>query len=302
MKVTVTGSSGFLGSHLLPKLLEAGHQVHVAGRKRAASLPSEIAFSEWSASAEPPAGALSGSDAVVHLAGEPIAQRWTVQAKARIRESRVEGTRLLVSALRNLPERPSVLVCSSGISYYGSRGDEVLTETSSRGPGFLSDVVRDWEAAARSAEPLGIRVVCLRFGAILGHGGALAKMLPPFRLGLGGPIGSGSQWMSWIHIADAAGLIMFAAENDALRGPVNGTSSNPVTNRDFTRELGHALHRPTVLPVPELALKLIFGEMSSVILDSQRVLPKAAKQAGFRFQYPDLRSALSEILKPLRPV
>jgi uncharacterized protein (TIGR01777 family) len=298
MKVTVTGGSGFVGSHLLPKLLEAGHQVHVLGRKRAASLPSEIAFSEWSASAEPPAGALSGSDAVVHLAGEPIAQRWTTQAKARIRDSRVEGTKLLVTALRNLADRPSVLVCSSGIAYYGSRGDEVLTETSSREPGFLSDVVRDWEAAARSAEPLGIRVVCLRFGAVLGNGGALAKMLPPFRLGLGGPVGSGSQWMSWIHIQDAAGLIMFATKNDTLRGPVNGTSSNPVTNRDFTRELGYALHRPVIFPMPELALKLMFGEMSSVILGSQRVLPKAAKQAGFRFQYPDLRSALFQILKP----
>jgi uncharacterized protein len=297
MKVTVTGATGFLGGRLLPKLLNAGHQVHVLGRKRAAGLPSGIAFSEWSAHTEPPASALSGSDAVVHLAGEPIAQRWTPQAKARIRDSRIEGTKFLVSALRNLPDRPRVLVCSSGISYYGSRGDEVLTETSSGGPGFLSDVVRKWEAAARSAESLGIRVVSLRFGAILGNGGALAKMLLPFRFGLGGPVGSGSQWMSWIHIEDAAELIMFAMENDSLRGPVNGTSSNPVTNRDFTRELGNVLHRPAILPVPELALKLIFGEMSSVILDSQRAVPKAAKQAGFRFQYPDLRCALTEILK-----
>lgn len=297
MRITLSGATGFLGSQVLKRLVAAGHQVHVLGRKRPASLPPEVAFSEWSAKAEPPAVSLSGSGAVVHLAGETISQRWTTQAKTRIRNSRVEGTRLLVNALRNVSDRPQVLICASGISYYGSRGDEVLTETSSQGPGFLSDVVHDWEAAARSAAPLGVRVVCLRFGAILGHGGALAKMLPPFRMGLGGPIGSGCQWMSWIHIQDAVQMILFALENAALNGPVNGTSSNPVTNRDFTRELGVALNRPAILPVPELALKLMFGEMSSVILDSQRALPKAAKEAGFRFQYPDLPAALAEILR-----
>ncbi len=235
MTITLTGATGFLGSHLIRKLLDRGHEVHALGRKRPAELPAQAAFSEWDARTEPPAESLVGAGAVIHLAGEPVAQRWTAQAKARIRDSRVEGTKLLVNALGNLPERPPVLICASGISYYGSRGDEVLTETSSRGPGFLSDVVRDWEAAARSAEAAGVRVVCLRFGAVLGNGGALVKMLPPFRMGFGGRMGSGNQWMSWIHIEDAVGMIFFALEHEALRGPINAISSNPVTNRDFAR-------------------------------------------------------------------
>lgn len=297
MKVTVTGATGFLGGHLLRKLLEGGHKVHEMGRRRSADLPAEVAFSEWSTKTEPPKEGLSGSDAVIHLAGEPVAQRWTQEAKARIRESRVDSTSLLVKALRTVPEAPRILICASGISIYGSRGDEILTETSSRGAGFLADVVDEWEAAALSAGSGGVRVVCPRFSAVLGHGGALAKMLPPFRMGVGGRIGSGDQWMPWIHIEDAVGMILFALENDALRGPINATSSNPVINREFTRELGHALHRPAILPIPAGALKLLFGEMSSVLLDSQRALPKAAKDAGFRFQYPDLPAALAQILK-----
>jgi uncharacterized protein len=296
MRMVLTGATGFVGRRLLQRLLEDGHQVHVLGRKRDAALPGTVAFWEWDASAEPPAASMSDAGAVIHLAGEPIAQRWTAQAKARIRDSRVRGTTLLVNALRALPKRPGVLICASGIAIYGSRGDEVLTETSSPGPGFLSDVVREWEASARSAETAGMRVACMRFGAILGPGGALAKMLPPFRMGIGGRIGSGRQWMSWIHIEDAVRMILFVLGNEAMRGPVNGTSSNPVANAEFTRELARALHRPAIFPVPELALKLMFGEMSSVILESQRVLPKVAKEAGFQFQYPDLRGALAEIL------
>ena len=296
MKITVTGATGFLGSHLVRKLLDRGDQVHALGRKRTAELPARVAFSEWNAQTEPPAASLDGAGAVIHLAGEPVAQRWTAQAKARIRDSRVEGTRLLTNALRALADRPPTLICASAIGIYGSRGDDPLTETSAPGQGFLADVVRHWEISARSAESLGIRVVTPRFGVVLGNAGALAKMLPLFRLGLGGRIGSGRQWMSWIHVEDAVDMILFALEN-GVAGPMNATSSNPVTNAEFTRELAHALHRPAVFPIPDLALKLLFGEMSGMLLASQRVLPKAAKAAGFEFQYPDLRPALAAILK-----
>jgi len=297
MKITLTGASGFVGSHLVRKLLARGHEIHVLGRKRAADLPVEVTFSEWSAETEPPAASFAGAGAVIHLAGEPVAQRWTAQVKARIRDSRVEGTRLLVNALRHTVPQPPVLISASAIGLYGSRGDEPLTETSAAGQGFLADVVRYWEMAARAAESAGIRVVLPRFGVVLGKGGALDKMLPPFRLGVGGRIGSGRQWMSWIHLEDALGIILFALENENVVGPVNATSSNPVTNAEFTRELAQTLHRPAVLPIPELALKLLFGEMAGMLLASQRVLPRAAKAAGFQFRYPDLRSALAEILK-----
>jgi hypothetical protein len=234
---------------------------------------------------------------LVHLTGEPVAQRWTPEVKQRIRSSRVDGTRNLVSALAKLSERPRVLVCASAIGYYGSRGDDLLTETSSPGGDFLAQVVVDWERAAGEAEALGIRVVPLRFGVVLGKdGGALPKMLPPFRLGLGGRLSSGQQWMSWIHVDDVIGLIRFALENSAVRGALNATALQPVTNAEFTRELAAALHRPAVFPVPGLALKLLFGEMAEVILGSQRVVPRAALSAGFRFEYPELRGALARLL------
>ncbi len=295
MNITLTGATGFVGSRLLAKLVADGHRVHVLGRRRSPKLPGSVAFSEWSAASEPPPESLAGADAVIHLAGEPVAQRWTAEAKARIRNSRVEGTRLLVDALARQPRRPAVFVCASAIGIYGSRGDEILTETSTAGQGFLAEVVTDWESAAHAAEPLSIRVVLLRLGVVLGHGGALAKMLPPFRFGVGGRIGSGRQWMSWIHADDAIALILFALENSALRGPVNATSPQPVTNLEFTHELAAALHRPAIFPVPPVALKLLFGEMAGVLLGSQRVLPKMAEASGFQFRYPELRPAL-EIL------
>ena len=296
MKITLTGASGFVGSRVLAKLLADGHQAHVLGRKHDPALPMGVAFSQWDATAEPDPASLADADAVIHLAGEPVGQRWTTEVKTRIRESRVRGTTLLVSALRKLSRRPAVLVAASGIGIYGPRGDEVLTETSAPGQGFLAEVSRNWEAAALSAETAGIRVSCLRFGVVLGKGGALAKMLPPFRLGVGGRISSGHQWMSWIHLEDVVQMIGFALENGAVRGAVNTTAPNPVTNRQFTEDLAGALHRPAIFPVPEAALKLLFGEMSSLLLDSQRVLPKAANAAGFRFQYPHLRPALVQIL------
>ncbi len=240
---------------------------------------------------------LEGVSAVVHLAGEPIAQRWTEEAKQRIRSSRVEGTRRLVDSLASLSQRRAVLVAASAVGYYGSRGDEILTETSTVGSGFLAEVCADWERATACAEGLGIRAVSLRIGLVLGHGGgALAKMLVPFRLGIGGRLGTGNQWLSWIHLDDLIALIRFAIESPSLSGPVNATAPNPVTNAAFTRELGRVLGRPAVLPVPGFALRLLYGEMSEVLLEGQRVVPAAAQAAGFHFRYPELPAALKSAL------
>jgi uncharacterized protein len=274
VKVAITGASGMIGKRLRERLAEAGNTALVIPRD-----------------ATPPA-----CDALVHLAGEPVAQRWTEAARKRIHDSRVEGTRRLVNALSAHSPHPSVLVSASAVGYYGSRGDQILTEASSAGSDFLARVVVGWEEAAQSAESLGIRVVRLRFGMVLGNGGALAKLLPLFRFGLGGRLGSGHQWMAWIHIEDAVSLILFALDYAAVRGAVNATAPHPVTNEEFTERLATALHRPAIFPVPAFALKLALGEMSEMVLASQRVLPTVAKSAGFRFQYPDLRAALENLL------
>jgi uncharacterized protein (TIGR01777 family) len=244
----------------------------------------------------PSSEALNSADAIIHLAGEPVAQRWTPETKQRIYASRVEGTRNLVNAISKNAHRPPVLVCASAIGIYGSRGDEILKEDSRPAEDFLARVVVDWENAAQSAEALGIRVVNLRFGVALGNGGALAKMLPPFKLGIGGRLGSGNQWTSWIHIDDAVSLILFAMENGQVRRAVNATAPHPVTNAQFTRELARVLHRPAIFPVPPFALRLMFGEMAEVVLASQRVLPAAAQAAGFEFRYSDLAPALANLL------
>ena len=298
MNITLTGATGFLGTRLTRRLVEAGHSIHALGRKRPANLPPAVRFSEWrSSDSEPPAESLADADAVIHLAGEPVAQRWTAEAKKRIRSSRVDGTRHLVNALSTESRRPQVLISASAIGIYGSRGDEILTEGSNPGDDFLARVVIDWEKAAALAEALGIRVVRLRFGVVLGpDGGALQKMLPPFRLGVGGRIGSGRQWMSWIHIDDVINLILYSFENPGVCGAVNATAPNPVTNAEFTRELARALHRPAIFPVPKVALKLLFGEMASMVLASQRVLPEAAKKAGFAFGHPQLGPALRGLI------
>jgi uncharacterized protein len=277
MNIAITGASGFVGSRVTEKLRQQGPEVHALGRT-------------------PSTEHLASADAIIHLAGEPVAQRWTPEAKQRIYASRVEGTRNLVNAISNNARRPQVLVCASAIGIYGSRGDEILKEDSPPDSDFLARVVVDWEKAARSAEALGIRVVNLRFGVVLGNGGALAKMLPPFKLGIGGRLGSGTQWTSWIHIDDAVKLILFAMENGQVRGALNATAPNPVTNAQFTRELARVLHRPAIFPVPPFALRLMFGEMAGVILASQRVLPAAAQAAGFQFRYSDLPSALANLL------
>ena len=298
MNIILTGATGFVGARLTGRLLDAGHAVHALGRKRPPSLPASVRFSRWlSAESEPPSEGLAGADAVIHLAGEPVAQRWTAAAKNRIRSSRVDGTRHLVNALSTESRRPQVLICASAIGFYGSRGDEVLTENSSPGDDFLAQVVIDWEKAAALAEALGIRVIRLRLGVVLGRGGgALAKMLPPFRLGMGGRLASGRQWTSWIHIDDVINLILFTLANAGVRGAVNATSPFPVTNAEFTKELAAAIHRPAIFPVPRLALKLMFGEMASVVLSSQRVIPQAAERAGFEFEYPQLGAALGRLV------
>jgi uncharacterized protein (TIGR01777 family) len=262
----------------MKSLAEAGHSVRALSRHA------------------PPAESLREADVIIHLAGEPVAQRWTAEAKRRIRESRVVGTRNLVEALAALPRRPEALICASAIGYYGSRGDEILTESSAPGSGFLPEVCVAWEKEAQAAEALGIRVVRVRTGLVLAaDGGALQRMLPPFRMGVGGRLGSGRQWMSWIHLEDLTGLFQFAVESQ-VRGPLNAVAPHAVTNSDFTRELARALRRPAVFPVPEFALRLLFGEMADVLLASQRVAPAAAEAAGFRFRFPQLAPALEGLL------
>jgi hypothetical protein len=237
---------------------------------------------------------LAGVDAVVHLAGEPVSQRWTKEVREKIRSSRVDGTRRLVDALRGNP--PRVLVSASAVGYYGSRGDELLIEESAPADDFLAGIAVEWEREALRAEDFGVRVVCLRNGLVLGNGGGLKKMMLPFKLGVGGKIGNGKQWTAWIHIADVVGLIEFAILSPQLRGPVNATAPDPVTNAEFTRQLAAALHRPAILPIPTFALHLLYGEMAQIIYASQRVIPQAALQAGYHFGFPAVAGALLDIV------
>jgi hypothetical protein len=297
MNITISGASGFIGRRLLKSLAKAGHSLHVLSRHAGTNLPAGVRISTWDPlKGPPPAESLREADAIIHLAGEPVAQRWTAEAKRRIRESRVAGTRNLVEALVTLTQRPEALICAAAIGYYGSRGDEVLTESSAPGSGFLPEVCVAWEREAQAAEALGVRVVRVRMGLVLdAGGGALQRMLPPFRMGVGGRLGNGRQWMSWIHLEDLAALFQFAVESQ-VRGPLNGVAPNPVTNSDFTRELARALGRPAVFPVPGFALRLLFGEMADVLLDSQRVAPGAPEAAGFRFRFPQLAQALAGLL------
>ncbi len=298
MNVTVTGGTGFIGRKLVDRLLADRHNVHIVGRTPKTGVHPNIRFSLWDADAgEPPAESIEGADAVIHLAGEPVAQRWTPETKRRIRTSRVDGTGRLVEALSRLSQRPSVLVSASAIGYYGSRGDEELNEQSAPGQGFLPDVCREWEEASDQAASLGMRVAKLRIGVVLGQrGGALAQMLTPFRIGLGGKIGTGEQWMSWIHVDDVVKLARFAIDQPKIEGPVNATAPKPVRNSDFTRTLARVLRRPAIFPVPERALRVLFGEMSQILVSSQRIHPAAAEQAGFQFEFPDLGPALKNLL------
>lgn len=299
MRITVSGATGFIGRELVIRLQEAGHQVHILGRTLRKGLSPAVLFSVWDPERGlPPLESLESADAVIHLAGEPVAQRWTPKIKQKIRDSRVLGTQRLVEALGQCGQRPKVLVCASAVGYYGDRGDEVLEESAKPGTGFLSNVCQEWEKAAAECSKLGMRVVQVRTGVVLGKdGGALARMLPPFKVGVGGRLGSGEQWMPWIHIEDLARLMQFAVENSSLSGPVNGAAPNLVTNADFTVALGRALSRPAIFPVPLFAIRLLFGEMSEILIASQRAVPKAAQEAGFSFEHPEVYAALREAVK-----
>lgn len=298
MKITLTGASGFLGKKLIARLQSEGHQLHLLGRKRPADLSGSASFTQWDAlSGEVPVEAVDGADAILHLAGEPVAQKWDDTVKRRIRESRVNGTKALVAAIAKAAVKPKVLVAASAIGFYGSRGEERLTEESAPGTGFLPEVCVAWEQAIDQAAQFVPRIVKLRIGVVLGAGGgALEKMLPPFKMGMGGKIGDGKMWMSWIHIDDIVGLLLFAMHNDGVSGPVNGTSPHPARNEDFTRALGRAVRRPTLFAVPVVALKAMYGEMADIVLASQCVEPVAAKKAGYTFVHPDLEEALRSVV------
>ena len=298
VNITLTGASGFVGQHLLARLLAEGHAVQLLGRALDKGTPPSVRFSVWDATeSDPPEESLRGADAVVNLAGEPVGQRWTPAVKKRILDSRVEGTTRLVRTLARLEERPAVLVSASAVGFYGDRGEEELTERSKPGEGFLPQVCSGWESTAGQAEQLGVRVVKLRLGVVLGNGGgALARMLPSFRWGRGGTLGTGRQWMSWIHIDDLLDLILYAVAQPGLRGVANATAPNPVTNAEFTRVLASVLHRPALFRVPDGLLRLLYGEGAEVMFGSQRVVPQTAEAAGFKFRFPTLEPALRDLL------
>lgn len=291
-RVVVSGASGLIGSALVDVLASRGHRVVRLVRRPAAGGGAEIAWD--AARGVVDSDALEGADAVIHLAGKNIAGRWTAAVKREILESRTAGTRLLASALAALRRPPGVLVSASAVGYYGDRGDRTVTEDSPPGTGFLPDVAKAWEAAAQPAVEAGIRVVHPRIGIVLSaRGGALAQMLPPFRLGLGGVIGSGRQHMSWIALDDVVAALEHLAFGSALSGPVNAVAPHPVTNREFAATLGRVLRRPTVLPLPAFMVRLLFGEMGqALLLEGARVLPTRLEASGFRFRYPRLEEAL----------
>jgi len=298
MRVLVSGSHGLVGAALIDYLEGLGHEVGRLVRRRSGHSEQEVLWQPTEGEIE--CEALEAYDAVVHLAGENIAEgRWTEDKKTRIRESRVQGTTLLAQTLAQLENPPRVLVCASAIGYYGSRGDETLDESSAPGTGFLADVCKAWEAACEPARTAGIRVVNLRIGVVLsGEGGALTKMLLPFKLGLGGPLGDGSMYMSWITLDDLVRAIQHAIETPELEGPVNALAPEPVTNRTFTKTLGRVLRRPTILPVPSFALKAAAGEMANeMLLVSVRAVPNKLTSTGFEFRHPDLEQALRHCLQ-----
>ncbi len=304
--MTVTGATGLIGPRLIAALQGSGAAVTVlsrdAGRAqerlRSAGLRPVEVF-DWDLMSGPaPVAALESRDAVVHLAGENIARRWSAEAKRAIRESRVTGTRNLLAGLEQADERPSTLVSSSGVGYYGARGEEPLDEDAPPGKDFLARICVQWEDEASKASALGMRVVLVRTGVVLAKdGGALEKMLPPFRLGVGGPVAGGRQYVSWIHLDDLVGVMVAAVSDERWSGPVNATAPEPVSNRDFSRALGRALKRPALLPVPAVALKLLYGEMAEIVTEGARVVPAKPLVLGFQFVHAELDQALTSALR-----
>jgi uncharacterized protein (TIGR01777 family) len=301
LKVAVTGATGLIGRAVVGELVERGDSVVALSRDAAGARSSlGVEAVEW---ADPkgspaPAEAFEGVDAVIHLLGEPVAQRWSDEAKREIRDSRVLGTRNLIAGMRSAGPRLSVLVAQSATGYYGPRGDEPVHESSAPGDDFLAGVVVDWEAEVhKGAEELGVRTPVCRTGVVLSQsGGALEKMLLPFKLGVGGPVAGGDQYMPWVHIDDVVGALLFALDTDAATGPLNVTAPAPATNKEFSKALGRALHRPALMPVPSFAIKLLYGEMSTIVTTGVRAGPRRLEELGYSFRKPELDAALRDVL------
>jgi uncharacterized protein (TIGR01777 family) len=299
MNVTITGATGLIGQRLVAALKARGDQVTVLSRNAdKASAALGVDAVAWDALAGPaPAEALAGRDAVIHLAGEPVAQRWNAERKQAILDSRETGTRNLVAGIAAVDPRPAALISSSAVGYYGKHGDEVVDESAAPGSDFLADVCVRWEKEADAAAALGLRVVHIRTGVVLDKtGGALKTMLPPFKAGVGGPVAGGKQYMPWIHLDDIVGLYLAALDNAAWEGAYNGSAPEPVTNKAFSKALGKALHRPSFSPVPAFAIKALYGEMSEIVTEGQRAVPKRALEQGYTFKHPELDEALTSAL------
>ena len=293
MKIAVSGSRGFIGSALVAFLMTQKHDIVRLVRSRSGANSQDVSWDPKTGAVDKPA--LEGFDAVIHLAGEPIAKgRWTAAKKAKIRDSRIQGTKLLAQTISQLNNPPRVVISASAIGIYGNRGDEILTEESAAGTGFLAEVGRQWEAAADPMKQRGIRVVCARTGIVMdSSGGALALMTPIFRMGTGGNLGNGKQFMSWISLEDEVGAFHHALTTNSLEGPVNFTAPHPVTNGEFTKTMGRVLHRPTIFPLPAFAARILFGEMADeALLASSRVEPRKLLESGYKFRHPDLEGAL----------
>ncbi len=299
MNLVITGASGFIGSALAEQLGNDGHALILLSRTPPTA--KILAKKRWLTWQPGVAGEweklIDGADGIVHLAGEPIAgKRWSASQKERLRTSRMETTRALVDALRKAKVKPKFLISSSAVGYYGPRGNEAVTEESAPGNGFLAQLCVNWEAEANKAKEFGVRVALLRTGIVLGKGsGALSKMMPPFKLFVGGSLGSGRQWFPWIHLSDEVGLIRFLIDNDEARGAFNGTAPNPVTMDEFCKALGKVLHRPAWAPVPAPLLSLLLGEMAQMLLTGQRAVPQAALRLGYRFKFPNVLQALESL-------
>ena len=299
MKILITGSHGLVGSTLAERLKAQGHEILRLVRHKANASRHEAYWNAEGGSVDKTGLDVLEPEAVIHLAGENIAGgRWNQERKRKIRDSRVNGTRALAESLAHLRTKPKVFICASAVGYFGSRGNEKLTEASAPGQGFLAEVCQEWEAASKLASEAGIRTVNLRFGVILSReGGMLKKVLLPFKLGVGGVIGSGQQYMSWITLEDVLSTIEFALQNSSLQGPVNVGAPQPVTNREFTKTLGRALWRPTLFPLPASTARMLLGEMADeLLLASLRVIPEKLEKAGYRFKHPDLKGALQSLL------